>query len=104
MNPAFEPSAELFLDARRLEPEASALLNHILDEVNGLALHPHVDGLYKVAFSVPFASDLAYRILWGQPIFGRSFWYIYEVDEHAELLRIHNIGYVDTEAPFLSRR
>ena len=103
MKPFFEPSAEDFLDALRSEGEFRAFLDHILDEVRALEDDPYIDMTDKLPYRVP-SQDLVYRILWGRTIFSRSFWYIYETDKQAALLRIHNIGHAGLEEPFLSRR
>lgn len=103
MKPVFAPSAKDFLDALRGEGEFRTLLDHILDEVRSLADDPYIDMIGKRLYPVP-AQDLIYRILWGKTILGRSFWYIYEPDEQADLLRIYNIGHAGLDDPFLSRR
>ena len=103
MKVVFEPSAELFLDALGKEADCDVLLNHAFDEANELLANPFVDMEKKTLLPLPHSDTDFYRILWGTPILGRSFWYIYEPDDVAEVIRIHNIGYVGLDKPFLSR-
>jgi hypothetical protein len=103
LKPVFDPSAEDFLDALSGEGQFRVLLDHILDELRALTYDPYIDMEEKFPYVVP-AQDLMYRILWGRPVLGRRFWYIYEAEEAAELLRIYNIGHAGLEQPFLSRR
>jgi hypothetical protein len=100
----FQPSAEDFLRAQRLDLEWEALLNHIIDEVVELAMDPTVDGESRFVFPTLFGERRTYSILYGQKIMGRSFWYIYEPKYDDDLLLVHNIGDVATEPPQLSRR
>lgn len=104
MKPIFEPSAQDFLDAQLSDLDFRGLFDHILDEVRQLFLDPTVDGQNKLVYPLPYAPNRSYRILWGQPYQGRSFWYIYDPDYEADLLRIYNIGHAGLEDPFLSRR
>ena len=103
MKVVFQPSAELFLDALSREADCEVLLNHAFDEANELLANPFVDMEKKTLFPLPHPATNLYRILWGTPILGRSFWYIYEPDDATEVIRIYNIGYVGLEEPFLSR-
>ena len=103
MKVVFERSAELFLDALGKEADCEVLLNHALDEANELLANSFVDMEKKTLFTLPHPATNLYRILWGAPILGRSFWYIYEPDDIAEVIRIHNIGYAGLDKPFLWR-
>ncbi len=103
MKLSLELSAQLFLDALSKEAEGEVLLNHAFDEANELLANPFVDMEKKTLLPLPHSDTDFYRILWGTPILGRSFWYIYEHDEVAKVIRIHNIGYVGLDKPFLSR-
>ena len=103
MKLSLKPSAQLFLDALGKEADREVLLNHAFDEANELLANPFVDMEEKTLFPLPHPATNLYRILWGTPILGRSFWYIYEPDDAAEVIRIYNIGYVGLEEPFLSR-
>lgn len=103
MKLSLEPSAQIFLDALSKEAEGEVLLNHAFDEANELLVNPLVDMERKTLFPLPHSDTVLYRILWGTPFLGRSFWYVYEPDEVAEVIRIHNIGYVGLDKPFLSR-
>jgi len=93
----------MFLDALGKEADCEILLNHAFDEANELLANPIVDMEKKTLFPLPHPATNLYRILWGTPILGRSFWYIYEPDDATEVIRIYNIGYVGLEEPFLSR-
>jgi hypothetical protein len=104
LKPVFDPSAEDFLDAIRRNADYRLLSDHIFDEIRQLGLDPLVDLVDKFAFPVPSDPDRFYRICWGHPVIGRSFWYIYDPDYDADTLRIINIGEAGVESPFLSRR
>ena len=99
----FQPSAKLFLDALNHESDREDLLDHVFDEIRLLALNPVVNMEDKYIFPIPHSDTQFYRILFGKPILGRSFWYIYEPDDQANLLHVHNIGTAGVEKPFLSR-
>ena len=104
MKALFQPSAEDFLRALRLDHEWEALLNHIIDEVVELSFDPTVNGQTRFVYPTPFDGLRAYTILFGEKIMGRSFWYIYEPKYDDDVLLVHNMGDAATEAPHLSRR
>lgn len=103
MKTAFGLSAERFLDALSRDIRNDLLLNHVFDEANRLAIDPYVDMVKKLFYQIPYEADVTYKVLWGEQIEGRAFWYIYDDDEDNQVLRIHNIGNAGTERPHLSR-
>lgn len=104
MKPILEPSAQDFLDAHRSDREFGSVFSHVFDEVNHIASDPAFDGEDKQLIELPLEGHGLYHICWGSKTLGRQYWYVYTPDYDEDVVRIHNIGFVGTEKPFLSRR